>query len=466
MRRRPLRRALAPRVLATLTIACATLNAFLWSAFFDFGRAPLTTFDWPKEVASHTMLREAIRSLAVPLHSSARFQETHRFLANPELPLSPQALALGVLDVGTYLMANTALLAVVGTVGTALLASQMRLGALATAFLMLLLGWNGHVVVHLAVGHSMWTGYFFLPWFLWAIFGLLSASDPVRSPRTLRIWAPRLAVSLALAMAQGAFHMTSWLLGTVVLAAIVRPRAAVALMASLVAFVLLSANRIVPALVAFAELRRPANPGFKNAEVLLAALTERLPHTTPNVDGVCWWELDAYLGKVGLAAVVTLALVGYVRGARLDRALLPAAIFFGVFSMGELWVPVANLPIPFANAERGPSRFFLVPLVLACVAAVREGDRLLARTRFPRVATALGVLLFAAVAFDLARHAALWRIPQADEPTWAYEAAHAIVRRDPEYVRALVVGWSLSAVAWAFVLLRAWPRRRRIVAGR
>ncbi len=460
MRRRPLRRALAPRSLALMTAAFATLNVVAWVALFDFGRAPLTTFDWPKEVASHTVLREAVRTLTVPLHSSARFQETHRFLANPELPLSPQLVALGALDVGTYFMANTALLAVVGTVGCALLAAQMHLGALGTAALMLLLGWNGHVVAHLAVGHSMWTGAFFVPWVLWSLFGLLAACAPVRSTRALRTWAPRLAVSLALAMAQGAFHMTSWLLGTVVLTALVRPRAAGPLFASIFGFAALSANRIVPAVVAFAGMRRPANPGFKNAEILLAAITERRPHSTPNVDGVCWWELDAYLGTTGLVVVTTLALVGYLRGSKLDRALQPAALFFGVFAMGELWSPVANLPIPFANAERGPSRFFLVPLVLACVAAVREGDRLLRATRFPRAATAVACALLAQVGVDLARHAWLWRIPQADEPTWAFEAARAITRHDPEYVRALALGWSISAVAWGLLAARAWPRRR------
>lgn len=464
MRRRPLRRALEPRSLAWLTAAVAAVNVAAWVAFFDFGRAPLTTFDWPKEVASHTVLREAVQSLTVPLHSSARFQETHRFLANPELPLSPQLLALAVLDVGTYFMANTALLAVVGAVGCAFLAAQMHLGALGTLALMVLLGWNGHLVAHLAVGHSMWTGAFFVPWFLWALFGLLAACTPTRSPRALRVWAPRLAVTLSLAMAQGAFHMTSWLLGTLVLTALVRPRAATNLLASVLGFAVLSANRIVPALVAFAEMRRPANPGFKNAEILLAALTERRPHSTPNVDGVCWWELDAYLGKAGLAVVTLLALVGYVRGSKLDRAVLPAALFFGVFSMGELWSPVANLPIPFANAERGPSRFFLVPLVLVSVAAVREGDRLLRTTRFPRLLAALGLLVLLAVSVDLARHAALWRVPQADEPTWAYEVARIVTRRDTTYVQALVAGWSVSALAWAAVIVRAWPRRRRAFA--
>ncbi len=461
MRRPPPRRALSPRSLVALTAVVAVLNALAWFAFFDFGRAPLTTFDWPKEVASHTVLREAVQTLTVPLHSSARFQETHRFLANPELPLSPQLLALAVLDVGTYFMANTAFLAVVGTVGCAFLAAQMRLGAVGTLALMLLLGWNGHLVAHLAVGHSMWTGAFFLPWFLWALFGLLATPSPDPLRRALRRWAPRLAVTLTLAMAQGAFHMTSWLLGVVVIAALVRPRAAIALFASVTGFAVLSANRIVPAVVAFAEMRRPANPGFKNAEILLAALTQRRPHSTPNVDGVCWWELDAYLGNVGLVVVVVLALTGYLRGSRLDRALLPAAIFFGVFAMSDLWSPVANLPIPFANAERGPSRFFLVPLMLASVAAVREGDRFLRRSRFPRIATATALVVLGAVSFDLARHAALWRVPQGDEPTWAYEAAHVLARRDPEYARALAAGWIVSAVAWGVLVVRAWPRHRR-----
>jgi hypothetical protein len=458
-------------------LVAAVLGAFVWARFFAWGREPLDSFDWPKETAYLDVLSAWVRGGPAPVYTDIRFQETRRFLANPEVPLTPQIVLLRWVEPVPYAIGNWCALAAVGVAGTLALCWQMRLGVVATAFLVLLLGWNGHLVAHVAVGHSMWSACFFVPWFLWALMGLLEAT-PGRTARARRAgvawlraggpWPLRLALSLALAMAQGGFHLVTWLLAAVGLAAIVRPRAWIAIGKGMAWFGALTAYRAWPAVVAFAEMRRPANPGFPSLEVLYEALAVRLPHTSPLHDGVCWWEFDTYVGPVALALVVVFALVSLARGSRTDRTLFVAALAIGVASMGEVWRPIADLPLPLVNSERGPSRFFLVPLVLACAAAARGLDRTFgrfergsARARWAFFAVSFAVFLV--VARDLARHLEDWRLPHTETPHWSHAPAMVVAHPRDEYTAALAKGVATSAAAIGALLASIAARALRAV---
>lgn len=438
-------------------IVAATVGTLAWLRFFDWGNAELDTFDWSKELAYLSVIQEALQSLQLPVHTDRAFQNTHRFLANPEIPLSPQLVLLRWLDLRTYAIVNWCMLHVVGVAGTLALALRMRVSVVTTAFLFLLLGWNGYVVAHLAVGHSMWSGYFFYPWFAWALFGILEAA-----PQTRGRWAFRLGVILTLAMAQGGFHLTSWLLGFMALTALARPRIARAVGRAFVWFAALSAFRWLPAVVAFAQLRRPANPGFPGVDVLFAALAEVRGHDAPLIQHIGWWEYDAYIGPIALVLVMTLAMSTYIRGSISDRLLfVPVAVIF-VLSMGDLWRPIADLPVPLVNSERGPSRFLIVPLFFMIIAAARADGEFVRRCPHLRALLAgASMLLLVLVARDLYMHLDFWSFPHHGTHHWPRINVRIVSESDPLYVASLVIGWSVSGITWILPVLRTPGDRRR-----
>src|SRR5262245_20762907 len=132
-------------------------GAVHWLLFFGLPpRLPAGVGDWAKERRYYTVLGEAVREVRVPYFVSRPIQETRKFLAIPEVVWSPQVLLLGVLDVETYVAAQTVLLYTAGFIGCLWLRRRYSLSALPFTLLFLLFNFNGHVTAHLAVGHSMW----------------------------------------------------------------------------------------------------------------------------------------------------------------------------------------------------------------------------------------------------------------------------------------------------------------------
>ena len=136
-----------------------------WVLFFDLGRIKFNVHDWGLVAHYLRGLQQAVITGQLPLHvlPATDFTVTERFLANPEIPLSPQMLLLSLMDLGPFVLANTLFLYSVGFVGLYALAKRFKLSVFGFALLFLLLVFNGHITAHLGVGHSMWIAYFLTP---------------------------------------------------------------------------------------------------------------------------------------------------------------------------------------------------------------------------------------------------------------------------------------------------------------
>ncbi len=327
---------------------------FLWGRFFEWGDVRFSAFDWPKEYAYLDVLQQAIVEFRIPLHTHPDFQGTARFLANPEVPLSPQLLLLRWLSVPRYIVANWLLLYTCGAIGTYALACRLRLALLPAIFLFIVFAFNGHIVAHVSVGHSMWSGYFLFPLVAVTLLRLLHQSHGTMESRTVG-----LAVVLALCMAQGAFHITAWVLGFVALAGIAYRGARLATLASFTLFALLTAYRWLPAVVAFSQLRRPANLGYPSLEVLADSLVTIRDWNAPPIEHIGWWEYDVFLGAWGTALVIFFSVIAVVSRAEHRMLLVPIGIILGL-SMGDTFRPIADLPLSsienaFAHRPFGPA---------------------------------------------------------------------------------------------------------------
>jgi hypothetical protein len=219
-------------------------GAFHWIWFLNYGRMDFKPYDWGKEFIYYSVLRHAIASGTMPYHISLAFHGSNRFLALPEVNLSPQIFLLPAMNVGTFVVFNTLLLYSAGFVGSLLLKRRYRLSTIAFAVFFLLFNFNGHITAHMGVGHSMWAGYFLLPFLILFLLELLEG-EPWRSTSI------KLALTLFLILLQGSFHLFVWcLLFLVLVLAFNWRRYHRPLLTTIALSALLSAHRLLPALFA------------------------------------------------------------------------------------------------------------------------------------------------------------------------------------------------------------------------
>jgi hypothetical protein len=443
-------------------------GALHWTAFFDMGEAGLAWHDWPLQRAYFDVHRQAVAEGVLPWHTDRAFHDTDRFLANPEVALTPQLLLLPHLSPGRFMLANVLLLYAVGFAGCVALARRLRLAPLGFAFFALLFNLNGHVTAHLGMGHP-WYGYFLLSWFVLFVLELAEG-------RTGFGQAGRIALVLFLILIQGSFHIVTWcllLLGLMVFFS--RGLRRTCLLAGLLTG-LLGAVRYLPAAVAFGEAPRYRFiSGYRSLWDLFEAFVTIREADAFKIGGAFgrmgWWEYDLYTGLTALLVIVFLGVVvrsrkgwALARGrfAALDLPLLVMALL----SMSYFYAIVVRLPLPLLNAERAASRFMLVPfLLLLGIASLRieEGCDKLARYRAWRW---LAVPLLAETAFALVNHSVRWSLMlfERKAPQAARRLAAVIANRpDPVYRRLAWLGLAITLATLAALLaffLAEFARRR------
>jgi hypothetical protein len=455
-----------------------------WVLFFNWGDISLKSHDWSKEHAYYLVLGNWLRGGPVPYHVAREpwreepyrdFHGTDRFLGLPETNFSPQVLALLWLSPARFALFNVVVQYSAGFLGCLLLRRRYRLGLVPFAALFLLFSFNGYITARMGVGHSMWGGYFLLPFFCLLFLRWAEEGGSLRLALELALW-------MFLLMLQGSFHLAVWCWMFLLFFAAFNPRqgrwAAVAFLFS----GLLCVFRLVPAAVTFWGSKiYPYMGGYPDLYVLLDALITIRPQEYPDVPGLSsegvrlgWWEYDVYVGLLGLAVLFGFgvylrfrkdpALVG-CRFPGLDGPML--LLFF--LSLDYFYAPVPKLPLPLANGERVVTRFIIVPLVLLMVLAAIRMQRVLGK--MPR-SPALGLLLVGGlleIAFCLAQHSYAWRLARF-ETEWAHyelDTNPAVVSRpDDLYVASVQGSAAVSLVALlAWVALYGWSRRRAAASG-
>jgi hypothetical protein len=418
--------------------------------------------DWPKEYRYYSTLQQAVRDGRVPFYLS-RPIHTRKFLALPEVSWSPQVVLLRIMPVGAFVVANTLLLYSAGFFGLLLIRRRYALGLLPFAFLFAIFAFNGHVTAHLAVGHSMWVGYFLLPFVLLPVLALVEQGERQGMPELI-------GLALFAVLLQGALHVFVWCVLFLVLLAGFERRLALPIVKALAWTAAFSACRLLPAYFLLDRKDQAFISGFPTLLDLWRSLATLQGPGAPPRGGPFGtldpWEYDTY---VGVPALLWLAFYGSRPAERAWSALYAPMAVLAVLSFDALYAPFNALPLPLLNAERVSSRFLVLPLLVLATLAAISMERAARRARGGRERWIAAAAL-AWMVVGLALHSSLWRLPrvEAERPERRgrleieiAEPPPAGSRRDDAYMMTAVGAAALSAVAVGIAAWRLRPRRGR-----
>jgi len=402
-----------------------------WIVFFNFGNLTFRSADWPKEYLYFSVLQQAVSTGTVPYHVDQALQSTQRFLALPETAKSPQILLLPFMDIGDFVVVNTLIAYAIGFWGCLLIRRRYTLSLVSFAVLFLLFHFNGYITAHLATGHSMWNGYFLMPFYCYYVLRLCettteSAASDARVPLAL-------ALTLFVMNLQGAFHMYVWNVLFLGLLAAFNTRLARPIAVAVAYSALLSAFIILPAAITYWNFAaaEPFFTGYPSVGVLIEAFVyiRRFDIDTAPATGlvadVGWWEYDMFIGVLPFVALLYLGvwlrwstpatLAGALRGTEYRPLDWPMAVM-SVLSMSAFYAVVTFLPIPLLNSERVPSRFLITPFLFLLIVSCIRFDRVLAAWGGAWVRAPLSpvkwliVVGLAQIGFELASHSKAWSV--------------------------------------------------------
>jgi len=427
-----------------------------WTFFFQFGEMAFDRIDWPKEYYHYSVLRSSIAEGVIPYFvSPSRGPDT--FLGTAETVLSPQIILLPFMSVGRFVLVNTLIMYSLGFLGCLLLRKRYQLSLLPFVMLFLLFNFNGHITSHISVGHSMWNGYFLLPFFVLLILQLLNRERPITI-----ITPVLLAFTLFGVVLQGSLHIYLWCLMLLALLGLLNSRYLKPAGLAILFSVGLSLFRLLPTAVTFAGWKPAYASGFPTIATFVDALTTVNAHWFEHPRGglydVGWWEHDVYIGYIGVAFIAFFGIyhrfsqIPSVQRYKFQPLDLPL-LLITLFSFGIFFDLISDLRIPLVSwAERVPSRFFIMPLVfLIVIASIRMQAllHLVANNRTIKVLLLFGILL---QAHSLAVHSWFWRV-ESTSPTSTVSAINYSFnlpgQQDLVYTTVVNASAVLSALAIA-----------------
>lgn len=448
-----------------------------WLLFFNLAgpTAFQSAYDWGKEFRYYNPIRQGLLEGRIPYHTEKAEHLTHRLLANPEVILSPQIVLLKYLEIPWFIVVNTLLAYAVGYLGLLGLRARYRLSALPFTVLFLLYNFNGHLTAHLGVGHAIWTGYFFLPLFIWLF--LRACEEPQAGPH----WIP-LALVLFLIVLQGFFHGYNACVIFLLLSAIWNPRVRRTALLAIAASLPLCACRFWPAAMTFWGREHLYITGFPTVVDWLAGMTVLRDYYAPFRGGLygklTWMEFDYYVGGAAFAFLLYFGVFLRLRpdvlpGGRAagpaHRGLdLPLAVMtflsFDYFLAITRWIP-----IPLLGTERVATRLFLLPFLFVTLFACLNLDRLLCRHKLRWeiwMFLWVGVIQTATTLWD---HSALWRPDQIVDRIvleYGWDPYNPIVERaDPAYKAVFLISLAVSLLSLLILLVLWWWRARMGIVG-
>ncbi len=436
-----------------------------WGYFLNFGRIPLDYHDWGEVNAPRlAFLKDAITQGKLPLHmpdSSALRGVTDRYLALPDLILSPQVLLLRWMSVGTFVLVHTWLMIILGYLGLLRLKKRFSLSLLSFTWISLLYFFNGHMLSHYAVGHVTWGGTFLLSWFAELVFELLTEKgDPA--------WEAKMAFLLFAVFLQGSFHQFVWCVIFLAVLAITDWKVFFPILRSGIAAGLLSAVRMIPPAMQMGSFDDDFLGGYRLPVQVFNSFAKIIPPEyaldqakTGAVQG--WWEFDIYIGITGLFIIIAAILVWLLlrqRDLGFPALICPTAVLT-VFSWRSCYMILRYFRIPLFSGERVSSRFLILPFIFVLIAGFAAIQRYIGKKSL-RIGNIILTAALIPSAVFLWKHLNTWKITEAAKafPKMDVDLSLKTVANHPDrpYTTGLLVGASITVLSAAVILYRA--RRR------
>lgn len=440
-----------------------------WLAFFHTnhtGEEFYHAADWSKEHQYFAVIKQSLETATMPWHTSIPLQPsqpTDRFMAIPETLslLAPQIQGLRWMSLEHFVLFNHLVMYTIGTLGWYALSRRYRFPPFVAAIGFALFAFNGHLVAHIAAGHTMWNAYYWLPCLL------LLLLQSCERPPTLRL-AMLMALTLGAIVLQGGCHLYIWCIFFMGLFFIVHPWRHRMVALAAVLSVLLTAHRFAPAALAFhSNVHRLQ--GFASAHAMGESLLSR------NLfDGSIFpWEYDCYIGPAAalfLMVSMILPLLVPVSRRTLLRywpLVLPAAALTALSFRSAPYFVLNYIPVPMLGTQRVPSRLVLLPLVVLITVACIGATNLLSNCRrgWKALAGAIGLVATASTFWSLLRHGYHWRLAKM-EMTSSFRLLAGekpiptiVAKVDPVYVAVVWSGLAISIVTLAAIAW--WLRKTR-----
>jgi len=414
----------------------------VWANLFNFGRFSFQPCDWLDQKAYINVLTESLNRFILPLHTTLPLK-TQRFLAIPEVNLFPDFLLLKWLSPEQFVLFNALLMYSLCFGGCLLLKKRLKLSQAAFVPLLLAFTLNGHLIAHCLVGHPWW-GLFWLPYFFYALTGMLQ-----KEKKQVAL----MALSLGAMALTGSFHCFSWCVLFVLCTAIVDKPRRWQYLQSLLLAALLSAGRFAPAAISLKATWFEG--GYPDPLTLIQGLVWP---GSPLTAGYFPWERENFIGFCGLAFIIYFAALRPEEDyAPMEKAWWPALVIMTVFSYASWYYPIYWSNIPLLSAERVTTRFLLMPVLALFVAAsVRLQSWLeknLHRTRLLWLVP-LSVTVFF---LELLNNSTFWTVTQisacgSNKLAHVGGAGPIANIEDPIYTGLLAGGWLVSMITFTTIL--------------
>lgn len=426
----------------------------LWGIFLNFGEIPFDFHDWAEVNAPRlAFLKDAITKGQLPLHmpdSSALRGVTDRYMALPDVILSPQVILLRWLSVGMFVMVDTWLLYALGFWGLLKLRSHFELSLLSFSWIFLLFNFNGHILAHYAVGHITWGGYFLFPWFILSVFQLLDGRKGWR-------WTSGMAFLLFAVFLQGSFHQFVWCVIFLGFLAVSNFKLFFPILKAGIAASLLCAVRILPPAMQMGAFDDDFLGGYRTPLQILNALAKIIsPQDSLNqkVTGAVlgWWEFDLFIGVIGVVFFI-IALLCWLnvhqRNLGFPQLLCPLLIL-SIFSFRDIYAIFRKLQIPLFSGERVSARFLIVPVIFLLVIMTAALQRRLKQMKNGSIWNGLLCFSLIPLVVELMRNLSTWKVTEAVK-AFPYTYTNLSIKvvsnhQDSDYTTALWIGLSISLV--------------------
>ena len=433
-----------------------------WGVFLNWGEIPFDFHDWAEVNAPRlAFMKDAVTKGKLPLHmpdSSALRGVTDRYMALPDIILSPQVLLLRWMPVGTFILFHTWLMIGLGYWGLLRLKKRFSLSLLSFTWIVLLYFFNGHMLSHYAVGHVTWGGAFLLSWFAELVFALIDGDRGAA-------WETKMAFLLFFIFLQGSFHQFVWCVIFLGFTAISNWKLLLPILRSGIAAGLLSAVRIIPPAMQMGAFDDDFLGGYRTPIQILNAFI-RIIHPEDSLNQaktgavLGWWEFDIYAGLTGLL-LVGLSLAAWLllrkRNLGFPSLICPVAVL-SLFSIRNVYMIMRFYRIPLFSGERVSSRFLLLPFVFILIAGIAALQTFLSEKQYSKWVNLFLTVGTIPACLELWKHLSAWKVTEAVKgfPYTYTDLSIKVVANHPDqpYTIGLTAGAAITVLTAAFLILQ------------
>ncbi len=437
-------------IVSVLLVILFAVGILHWGYFLNWFNNRFELGDWHNIVDPILVfLSTAFRGGQLPVHGNSPLFVPDRYLGRPDRPLSPQLLLLYFVNPATYVIINVWIFFTIGFIELLLIRRRYHLSLVSFTALFLLFNFNGHITAHTVVGHMEWVGYFLLPGFVLLVLQMLEGE------KTGWGWVFGMALTMLAINLQGAVHFFLYCMVFLFLLALFQPRLWFPVIKAIIASLLLSMLRLLPLAIQYYS---GGGVQFIFGFLSLAHLVDSFvvlhpPYILDTPSGqIGGWEVDYYLGLIGFVFIIYFGVIRNWINQKSYRLLYFPMLVMVFFSMGDVYLPIFNSPIPFMDSQRAPTRFILVPVVFLIILASIQLQDWINHQNYEgwmeRVAVVIGL---AFIGYDLFEHSRAWRLSifstKVLERFTEVVSVPLVNRPDPPYIISIVAGLALTVSA-------------------